>query len=408
VAELKNIIYGLTDPRDGALRYVGQSCKGMKRPQVHKLENALRWNTHKINWIKQLKSLGLEYGIVFIEEVASPDDLNAREIWWIAFARAWGCRLTNATDGGEGVRGLRFSEAALAKMSAAQTGRKHSEETKAKIAAGNLGKVVSEATKEKLRNRPLNPVAMAALAKCSNSKKNIDRLRKLADAQRGVAYTAERREQMKEVWKATGEKLRGRSFGDETRAKMSAAAKGRKCAPRSDEHRARLSAALTGRKFSAEHVERIRESRIGKTLLPETRAKIGAAHLGSTRSAETREKMRLAALGRRHSDETKAKISAAKMGRKETRPRSAEWRAKVSAANKGKKRSRETIERIRAAWALRRDKSVSEETRAKMSASQTGRTHTPETRAKMSEFRRQWWARRRAVKEILSTQQGPM
>lgn len=403
--EQRNIIYGLTDPRDGALRYIGQSCRGIGRAHQHRTAANQKWNSHKKNWVRKLQSLGLSYAVVVIERLDGPDRLNEREAWWIAFARAWGCRLVNATDGGDGVRGLRFSKESIAKMSAAQIGRRHSEETKAKIAAAHRGKIVSEETRERLRNRPLNPAAMAAFTEFRNSKENADRLRGLAEFQRGKHPSEEIRAKMSA---AQHSRIR-KPHSPGARANMSAAAMGRVI---SEATRAKMSAANKGRKLtrprSAEWREKQRVSKIGKSISLETRAKISEALKGRIKSEQTRAKLRVASTGRRHSAETRAKISTAKQGRKETQPRSAEWRTKVSAANKGKKRSRETVDRIKSAWILRRNKPISDETRARLSAAATGRTHAPETRTRMSELKRQWWARRNAIRDVISAQQGPM
>jgi hypothetical protein len=72
--------------------------------------------------------------------------------------------------------------------------------------------------------------------------------------------------------------------------------------------------------------------------------------------------------GRTHSAETKAKMSASRTGKKRG-PRSAEHKAKLSASNTGKKKGPRSAE-----------------TKAKMSASNTGRTHSAETKAKLVAF----------------------
>lgn len=101
----KHLIYGLRDPRDGAIRYVGKSTSGMRRPRQHS-KRASSERTHKSAWIRQLRDLGLEYEIVVLEQLGSEcskDTINAREIFWIALGReSLGERLTNITAGGDG------------------------------------------------------------------------------------------------------------------------------------------------------------------------------------------------------------------------------------------------------------------------------------------------------------------
>ncbi len=117
--------------------------------------------------------------------------------------------------------------------------------------------------------------------------------------------------------------------------------------------------------------------------------------------------LRRGALNRWFADEQKRmtvgeKISQAKLGR-ECGPHTAETQAKINAANTGQKRSAESRAKMRAAWSRRRDRGwthsaeararvsaalkcrkCSDETRAKLRAAGTGRSPSPETRAKLS------------------------
>lgn len=79
----------------------------------------------------------------------------------------------------------------------------------------------------------------------------------------------------------------------------------------SAETRAKLSAARKGKKLSPETVEKIRLGNIGKKYTDEAKAKIGAKSRGRKASVETRMRMRAARLGRKHAPETCAKIKAA-------------------------------------------------------------------------------------------------
>lgn len=101
------IIYGLVDPRDGQLRYVGKSCSGKKRPSnTHRRSLAGReGRTHKANWIFNLHESGFRPGIVVIQEFDSSEILSFAERHWIAYFRQMGCPLTNLTDGGDGAPG---------------------------------------------------------------------------------------------------------------------------------------------------------------------------------------------------------------------------------------------------------------------------------------------------------------
>jgi hypothetical protein len=105
------IIYGLFDPRDGQLRYVGKSCSGLKRPKSE-LGRSVRGfeSGHKANWLKALASEGLEPCIEILQTLDGPEPLGKFERYWISYFRQMGCPLTNLTDGGEGQWGVRFTQ----------------------------------------------------------------------------------------------------------------------------------------------------------------------------------------------------------------------------------------------------------------------------------------------------------
>ena len=144
-----------------------------------------------------------------------------------------------------------------------------------------------------------------------------------------------------------GEGASGYVASPETRARMSAANKGRK---HSAETRAKISAANSNP--SPEIRAKQSAANKGRKLSPEHRAKVGAASKGRTHSSETRSKMSAANRGQTRSPEARARMSAAQKGRKGPSP-SPEHRAKLSAANKGRIFSPETRARISAASAAR-------------------------------------------------------
>jgi hypothetical protein len=85
------IIYALTDPRDGSVRYVGKSHRTANhRLRRHLASYYLRGHTHKERWIRSLLQLGLEPRIIVLERCESADVLSEREVWWIANYRSMG------------------------------------------------------------------------------------------------------------------------------------------------------------------------------------------------------------------------------------------------------------------------------------------------------------------------------
>lgn len=111
---------------------------------------------------------------------------------------------------------------------------------------------------------------------------------------------------------------------------------------------------------------------------PESLIKAGLARRGKKHTTETRAKMSRAWKTRpAMTTETRAKLSASNMGRTFT----PEQIARISATNKLTKSTPEQRAKMSKAH---KGKVVTTETRAKMSASKKGRKASPETRAKMS------------------------
>ena len=91
-------IYTLEHPITGEIRYIGQTKNPVSRLWRHINELTA---TYKSNWIKSLLTENLKPIMKTIEEV-SIDDWQDAEIYWIAQFKAWGFRLTNSSEGGEG------------------------------------------------------------------------------------------------------------------------------------------------------------------------------------------------------------------------------------------------------------------------------------------------------------------
>lgn len=139
----RHVIYGLYDPTDDRreIRYVGYTHFTPGQRIIDHISGARRHNkTHKQKWIRKLFRNGVEPDFVVLE-ITTAKDWKFRETFWIADLRAGGHRLTNATDGGEGLvnpsKGVR--ERISAKVSAGlmgnsrRSGRPHSSETRQAI-----------------------------------------------------------------------------------------------------------------------------------------------------------------------------------------------------------------------------------------------------------------------------------
>ena len=93
-------IYGLVDPRNDEIRYIGKTIKPKSRLHAHITESK-RLNVihHRANWIRKLTSLGLKPKITFLI-VCSSDDFEKYETEYIKIYS--NNRLTNSDENGSG------------------------------------------------------------------------------------------------------------------------------------------------------------------------------------------------------------------------------------------------------------------------------------------------------------------
>jgi len=112
-------IYALLDPRDNQIRYIGKA-KNLKKRVIEHLK--LRERTYKNNWLKSIVALGLKPKVKVLE-IVNDDDWQDKERYYIKYYKDLGCRLTNMTEGGEGID---FTDVIRQKISKANKGRKPS------------------------------------------------------------------------------------------------------------------------------------------------------------------------------------------------------------------------------------------------------------------------------------------
>lgn len=149
------IIYGLIDPRDGLIYYVGQSVQGLKRARRHYSPGALSRDagTPKGGWLRGLLATGVLPEPVILEIVKSKDQLATREAYWIDSCRVQNPNLTNVS---------------AKERARSRVGRQVSEETKRRLSLSTKkrfedpaerkyysqlfkGRVFSEETRQRMR-----------------------------------------------------------------------------------------------------------------------------------------------------------------------------------------------------------------------------------------------------------------
>lgn len=136
-------IYVLIDPRTCQVRYVGQTVNPIGRHKEHSCKQ--KGTNYREKWLNRLRYLNLSPIMILIEECIN-SNWAEREKYWIKWYREDGCDLVNATDGGEGTKGLIFTEEHKHKISESHKGENNpnfgkspSEETRRKISEANIG-----------------------------------------------------------------------------------------------------------------------------------------------------------------------------------------------------------------------------------------------------------------------------
>lgn len=226
----------------GEAFYVGKG----KRSRAYSLKPRNRYHANIV------AKYGEENIIVDFVPCESEEAAFAKEIEWIATLRLFGAKLTNQTDGGEGMSNP--APDVRVKLSTARKAMWSDNERRASMSAKMKGRIYSEESIAKMRE-----------AAKGNTKGSFVR-------------TAEHC------------------------AKLSAALKGNqntKGYVHSAEACAKMGASKLGNQYSK-----------GRILSKESRAKISAALKEKPKSDETRAKMRTAHIGKQLSDETRAKMRA--------------------------------------------------------------------------------------------------
>ena len=257
-------IYGLYDPRDGELRYIGQTIQPLRRRLKGHCNETPRG--HKSNWVRSLLSLGLKPDIRLIREASCLEDLDRLEDEIISEMRSAGANLTNIENGGRG-KGKVVSAETRAKMSASHKGRKFTPEhraalskkvwtpeERAKLSAAGKGRVVSDATRTKLSEQQKGkalPTHMheAALRANLGCVRSPETRAKMSAAQKGKSRSPDFRAKMRAIYaeKAVQGTIRHSPLSEEHRAKIAGALRGK---PKSAGHRAKIKATYAAKKAS--------------------------------------------------------------------------------------------------------------------------------------------------------------
>lgn len=154
------VIYRITCKLDGMI-YIGQTTRSI---EVRFKEHARCKGTYVG---RAIQAYGEEnFTCEVIEECDTREQLNEREIFWIAELNCKRPNGYNLTDGGEGVEGFHCSEETKAKMSASHKGLPKSPETRAKLSASKIGE------KNPFFGKKLSPEHRAKIGAAGTGRKN--------------------------------------------------------------------------------------------------------------------------------------------------------------------------------------------------------------------------------------------
>jgi hypothetical protein len=188
-------IYGLYDPRNGNLRYIGKTISLKRRFYGHIKDKG---NNYRRNWIKGLSNLGLKPEMKVLETIENSDDKEwqERERHWISESHRLGHPITNLDSGGNS--GFLKSQKTKDKIRLAKTGLKHSEETKRRMSESRKGRKHSPETIEILKEKRRATAARKLLESPKQPKPKKERQpisdetrRKLSESHRGKKQSPE-------------------------------------------------------------------------------------------------------------------------------------------------------------------------------------------------------------------------
>ena len=209
-------IYGLIDPSNGFVRYVGKSYKPEQRFQSHLRPSQLKSSSHKTHWLRNLLDSGKKPEMIFLEKIKECKWEIAEQKWISHYRNIPGYPpLTNMCPGGEGVgKGTKLSEEALRNLrerAAARVGKPMPPGTGEKISAANKGKSksaearlhfsdgqrnrwgnASEDEKQKMLKNLRNPQSPERIEQSSKRSRNAPRQENSSSQYRNVVMVIDR------------------------------------------------------------------------------------------------------------------------------------------------------------------------------------------------------------------------
>lgn len=99
----KFTIYSIST--NGDVFYIGRTCNLRRRKNEHLRESHKKYNTYKVNKIRKLQSMGEPIEFNILHDNLTYEDSVKLEIEEVKLHKENNCKLTNLTEGGEGIYG---------------------------------------------------------------------------------------------------------------------------------------------------------------------------------------------------------------------------------------------------------------------------------------------------------------
>ena len=142
-------IYKIFFDEEPNVVYIGKTKDPNKRKWFHSNIKQNNKKTKKNNWLLSRFERGWDLQFEVIEQAETEEEINQKEIHWIAFYRAdENYTVKNSTEGGEGIANP--DQSVRDKIAKSRKGRKLSEETKKRIGDAGRGRKASEKTRQLL------------------------------------------------------------------------------------------------------------------------------------------------------------------------------------------------------------------------------------------------------------------
>ncbi len=188
----KHIIYAFIDDKKKPF-YIGRTYNLSKRKKEHLYEVTKGNTLPKYNKLRKLLNMNLKFDelIYVLEDNIDPEQIEQKEIYYIAKLRQDGYNLKNLTDGGEGA--INTIPGLAEKLKKIHTGTKRSEETKKRMSDARKGIKFSDEHKKNLSaSRKKRVTTIETREKCSKTSKGKINIKKyiLIDPQ-GKEYVTE-------------------------------------------------------------------------------------------------------------------------------------------------------------------------------------------------------------------------